>query len=48
MYESSHELPNDLREDLRKLGNFKKMFGMLGFNGGYLAGHPKVKFSRFR
>ena len=31
-------------EDLRKLGNFKKILGKLGFDGEYLAGHPIGKF----
>ena len=30
--------------DLRKLGNFKKIFEMLGFDDEYPAGHPKGKF----
>ena len=28
----------------KSLGSFKKVLGMLGFDGEYLAGHPKVKF----
>ena len=31
-------------EDLRKLGNFKKIPEMLGFDGEYPATHPKGKF----
>ena len=33
--------------DLRKLGNFKKILEMLGFDGEYSAVHPKGKFWRF-
>ena len=40
-----YELPNDLR--LRKLGNFKKIPEMLGFDGKYPAVQPKAKFWRF-
>ena len=29
--------------DLRKLGNFKKIPEMLGFDGDYPAAHPKAK-----
>ena len=32
---------------LRKLGNFKKIPEMLGFNGEFPAVHPKAKFWRF-
>ena len=50
MYELPHELPNDLRlrtyERLRKLGNFKKISEMLGFDGEYPAVHPKAKFKK--
>ena len=28
----------------QKLGNFKKILGMLGFDDEYLAGQPKAKF----
>ena len=42
MYELPHELAND-----RKLGSFKKIPEMFGFNGEYPAVHPKVKFWRF-
>ena len=35
-------------KDLRKLKNFKKILGMLEFDGEYLAEHPKVNFLRFR
>ena len=42
MYELPHELPNDLR--LKKLGNFKKIPEMLGFDSDYAAVHPKAKF----
>ena len=45
MYELPHELPNDLR--LRKLGNFKKIPEMLGFDGEYPAVQPKAKFWHF-
>ena len=31
-------------EGLRKLGNFKKIPGMLGFHGEYPAVHPKARF----
>ena len=45
MYELPHELPNDLRlKDLMKLGNFKKFFEMLGFDGEYPVVQPKAKF----
>ena len=30
--------------DLRKLGNFKKILEMLGFDGVYPAVHPRAKF----
>ena len=30
--------------DLRKLGNFKEIPGMLGFYGKYPVVHPKAKF----
>ena len=30
--------------NLRKLGNFKKIFEMLVFDDEYLAGHPKGQF----
>ena len=30
--------------DLRKLGNLKKVFGMIGFDGEYLDGHRRAKF----
>ena len=42
MYELPHELANDLR--LRKLGNFKKIPEMLGFDGEYPAIQPNAKF----
>ena len=45
MYELPDELPNDLR--LKKLGNFKKIFEMFGFDCDYAAVHPKAKFWRF-
>ena len=47
MYELSQELPNDLgsqTQDLRKLGNYKKISEILGFDGKYSADHPKAKF----
>ena len=31
-------------KDLRKLGNFKKIIEMLGFDGEYPVVHPKAKF----
>ena len=31
-------------QDLRKLENFKKVLGMFGFDGEYLAEHPKIRF----
>ena len=34
-------------QDLRKLGNFKKVLGMIGFGGECLAGRPKAKIRRF-
>ena len=34
-------------QDLRKLGNFKKVLGMIGFGGERLAGRPKAKIRRF-
>ena len=33
-------------KDLRKLGNFKKITEMLGFDGKYPAVHPKAKIWR--
>ena len=33
-------------QDLRKLGNFRKIHEMLGFNGEYPAAYPKAKFRR--
>ena len=33
--------------DLRKSCNFEKILGMLGFDGEYLAGHPKPNFDNF-
>ena len=44
MYKFPHKLPNDLRLDLGKSGNFKKNPKTLGFDGEYLAGHQKAKF----
>ena len=40
MYELPHELPSDLR--FRNLGNFKKIYEMLGFDGEYLAALSKA------
>ena len=34
-------------EDLRKLGNFKEIPEMLGFDGEYTNVHPKAKFNVF-
>ena len=34
-------------QELRKLENFKKVLGMFGFDGEYLAGHPKIRFLAF-
>ena len=34
----------ELLNDLRELGNYKKIFG---FDGKYSADHPKVKFLGF-
>ena len=34
-------------QDFRKLGNFKKITEMLGFDGQYTAVHPKANFLRF-
>ena len=34
-------------QDLRKLGNFKKVLGMIGFGGECLAGRPNAKIRRF-
>ena len=42
MYELPHKLLNDL--SLRKLGNFKKISKILGFDCEYQAVHPKAKF----
>ena len=42
MYELPYELPNYLRG--RKLGNFKKIPEMLGFEGDYPSVHPKIEF----
>ena len=47
MYELSLELLNDLRQVLRKLGNFKKIPEIIGFDGKYPAVHPKAKFLCF-
>ena len=44
MHESALELPNNLRLKLfRKLGKFKKILEILGFDSEYPAGHPKEK-----
>ena len=43
MYVLLHELLNDLRQDLKKLGNFKKIIEMLEFDGEYPADHRKGK-----
>ena len=41
----THELPITTKTlDLRKLGNFKKILEMFGFDGEYPAGHSKGKF----
>ena len=37
------ELPYELPNDLRKLENFRKIREILGFDGHYPAGHPRVK-----
>ena len=34
-------------QDLRKLGNFKKVLGMIGFGGECLAGRSKAKIHCF-
>ena len=43
MYELLHELPNDLKFSRK----FKKIPGMLGFDGKYPAVQPEAKFWRF-
>ena len=40
MYELPHEWPNDLR--LRKLGQFKEIPEILGFDDEYPMGHQKL------
>ena len=42
MFELPHELPNDLREP-KKLGNYKKISEIVGFDGKYSADHAKAK-----
>ena len=46
MYNMPHKLPNDLRiQNLRKLGNFKKILEMPGFDDEYLTSHQKTNFN---
>ena len=44
MCDLSHKLPNDLR--LRKLGNYKKIPGIPGFDDKDPADHPKSNILR--
>ena len=44
MYELPRELPNVLKLDLRKLGNFKKIPEMLGLDDEYSAVRLIAKF----
>ena len=40
-----HKKKKKKTEDLRKLGNFKEIPEMLGFDGEYTTVHPKAKFN---
>ena len=39
-----YELPDEMPNDVKKLGNFKKNPEMLGSDGEYAASHTKAKF----